>query len=63
MPSLDSKTRVRAELLNLIELQVSTLEKETFGVVTDAELGEYQDRCDRIRQLYAQILDNREAAA
>jgi hypothetical protein len=63
MPSLDSKTRVRAELLNLIELQVSTLEKETFGVVTDAELCEYQDRCDRIRQLYAQILDNREAAA
>ena len=63
MPSPDSKTRARTELLNLIELQVTTLEKETFGVATEAELREYQERCDRIGQLYAQLIDNRKAAA
>jgi hypothetical protein len=29
----------------------------------EAELREYEDRCDRIRQLYAQLIDNQEAAA
>jgi hypothetical protein len=62
MPSLDSKTRVCAELADLIESQLNTLEKETFGVVTEAELCEYEDRRDRICQLYAEIFD-REAAA
>lgn len=61
MPSPDSQTRARAELLQLIESQLDTLEKETFGVVTEAELCEYEDRSDRIRQLYAELID-REAA-
>jgi hypothetical protein len=63
MPSPDSKSRARAELVDLIESQLNTLEKETFGVVTKAELCEYDDRCNRIRQLYAEIMDDREAAA
>ena len=58
MPSPDSKTRARAELANLIESQLNTLEKETFGCVTE----EYEDRRDRICQLYAELID-REAAA
>jgi len=62
MPSPDSKARARAELVDLIESQLNTLEKETFGVVTDAELCEYEDRRDRIRQLYAELID-RDAAA
>ena len=62
MPSPDSKTRARAELVDLLESQLNTLEKETFGVVTEAELCEYEDRRDRIRQLYAELID-REAAA
>jgi hypothetical protein len=62
MPSPDTKTRVRAELVDLIESQLNTLEKETFGVVTEAELCEYEDRYDRIRELYAELID-REAAA
>jgi hypothetical protein len=41
---------------------VNTLEKETYGCVTEEELREYEDRCDRIRQLYTQLID-REAAA
>jgi len=63
MQSPDSKARARAELLDLIESQLNILEKETYGVATDAELCEYADRCDRIRQLYEEVIDDREAAA
>jgi len=63
MPSPDSKARARAEILNLLESQLNTLEKETFGVITEAELCEYEDRYDRIRKLYAEIIDDGEAAA
>jgi len=62
MPSPDSKALARTELVDLLESQLNTLEKETFGVVTEAELCEYEDRRDRIRQLYAELID-REAAA
>jgi hypothetical protein len=62
MPSPGSKTRARAELVDLIESQLNTLEKETFGCVTEAELCEYEDRRDRISQLYTELTD-REAAA
>ena len=37
MPSPDSKTRARAELVDLIESQLNTLEKKAFGCVTEAE--------------------------
>lgn len=40
MPSPDSKTRARAELVDLTESQLNTLEKKTLGVITDAELCE-----------------------
>ena len=62
MPSPDSTTRARAELVDLLESQLNTLEKETFGCVTEAELWEYEDRRDRICQRYAELID-REAAA
>jgi hypothetical protein len=62
MPSRDSKTRARDELIDLLESQLNTLEKETFGCVTETELCEYEDRRDRICHLYAQLID-REAAA
>jgi len=58
MPSPDSRARAHAELVDLIASQLNTLEKETFGVVTEAELCEYEDRRDRIRQLYAEVIDN-----
>jgi hypothetical protein len=51
MPSPDSKTRARDELVGLIESQLNTLERETFGCVTEAELCEYEDRRDRICHL------------
>jgi len=62
MPSSDSKTRARAELVDLLESQLNTLEKETFGCVTEAELCEYEDRGNRICQLYAELIDREEAA-
>jgi hypothetical protein len=62
MPSPDSTTRARAELADLLESQLNTLEKETFGCVTEAELREFEDRRDRICHLYAELID-REAAA
>lgn len=62
MSSPDSKTRARTELVDLLESQLNTLEKETFGAVTEAELCEYEDRRERIRQLYAELI-NRDAAA
>lgn len=62
MPSPDFKARARAELVDLIESQLDTLEKETFGVVTETELCEYEDRRDRICQLYAEII-HRQATA
>ena len=63
MPYPDSKARARAELIDLLESQLNTLEKETFGVVTDVELCQYDERSDRIRQLYAEVIEDREAAA
>ena len=63
MSSLDSKVRARAELIDLLESQLNTLEKETFGVATEVELCEYEERSDRIRQLYAEVIDDQVAAA
>lgn len=62
MPSPDSKARVRAELVDLIESQLNTLERQTFGVVTEAELREYEDRRGQICQLCAEIIDRETAA-
>jgi len=63
MPSHDSKARARAELINLLESQLNTLEKKTFGVVTQVELCQYDERSDRIHQLYAEVIDDQETAA
>ena len=61
MRSSDSRTRVHHKLVDLLESQLNTLEKETFGCVTEGELCEYEERRDRICQLYAELFD-REAA-
>jgi hypothetical protein len=53
---------IRGELTLLLNEQMDTLERETFGGVTEAELCEYEDRHDRICELYGQLID-REAAA
>lgn len=45
----------KPELIVLIDLQLAILEKEVFGVVTDAERREYWRRHDRIHKLYSQL--------
>jgi hypothetical protein len=62
MRSPNLKTRARAEIVNLIELQLNTLEKETFGCITEAELREYEDRRNRISRLYAELIEQETAA-
>ena len=62
MASFDSKARHYAEIVELIESQLDTLEKETFGCLTDADLCEYEDRRDRICQIYAEVIDREPAA-
>lgn len=47
---------VRDELLNLFDRQLNILEDEVFGVATESELVEYQDKKDRIQRLYEQLL-------
>ena len=61
MPSNDTQN-VRSELIVLLEAQLNVLEKETFGAVTEAELCEYEDRHDRICELYDELLERESAA-
>ncbi len=57
MPSPDSEARARAELVDLLESQLKTLENQTFGCVTEPELRKYEDRHERIRRLFAELID------
>ena len=45
----------KRELITLLNLQLAALEKEVFGVVTDAERREYWRRHDRIHKLQSQL--------
>lgn len=57
MPSHDTQ-QVRSELIGLLDAQLHVLEKETFGSVTEAELCEYEDRHDRICELYDELFEH-----
>jgi hypothetical protein len=50
------------ELVTLLDQQLSSLEKQVFGVVSEPELREYEARRDRIVELYQEILELRVAA-
>ena len=57
MPSPDPKP----ELARLLDMQLSILDKEVFGVVTEQELREYESRQDRVQELYRQLLRKKAA--
>ncbi len=61
MPSPDS-IRLRRELTVLLDKQMDTLARDAFGVVTAAELFDYELRQDRIRGLYAELVQQERAA-
>ena len=46
---------LRAELIQLTEKQIDTLEKRTFAGVTEAEEREYEERQGRIRDLFIEL--------
>lgn len=46
---------VRRELTELIQKQIDTIEKETFGGATDAECREYEERRKRIDELHCEL--------
>jgi hypothetical protein len=50
-----NQEHLRSELIQLTEKQISTLEKRIFGGVTEAELSEYEERQDRIRDLFIEL--------
>ena len=50
------------ELVTLLDQQLSSLEKQVFGVTSEAELREYETRRQRIVELYQEILEPRMAA-
>ena len=50
-----NQEHLRNELIQLTEKQINTLEKRTFGVVTEAEQSEYEERQERIRDLFIEL--------
>jgi hypothetical protein len=50
-----SQQEIRNELIELHSKQVDTLEREIFGALTTTEWREYEERRDRIQQLYDEL--------
>jgi hypothetical protein len=63
MASPDLEVRIRSELLQLQDLQLSASEKQLFGVLPERELEEYEHRHEQITELYAKLRKRRLAAA
>lgn len=63
MSSPDLEVRLRSELLQLLDLQLTALEKQVFGVLPERELEEYEQRHEQITELYAKLRKRRVAAA
>ncbi len=59
---LQESTRIRHELIRLLDLQLCALEKQVFGVLSDEELEQYEMRHDSINSLY-ETLRGKKAAA
>jgi hypothetical protein len=50
-----NQEHLRSELIQLTDKQISTLEKRTFGGVTEAEQRQYEERQERIRDLFTEL--------
>jgi hypothetical protein len=53
--SLGYPQRVRHELTELIQKQIASIEKETYGGATDKDRWEYEERQTRIDELYGEL--------
>jgi hypothetical protein len=54
--------QLRDELIELLGKQLDTFDKDTFGGLTTTERWEYEERGDRIHQLYDELFILRSAA-
>jgi len=61
MPSPEDPRRIRHELIQLINLQLNALEKQVFGLLSEEEFQEYEDRHESINELYEDLRQNRAA--
>jgi hypothetical protein len=50
-----NQEHLRSELIQLTEKQISALENQTFGAITEAEQSEYEERQERIRDLFIEL--------
>jgi hypothetical protein len=50
-----NQEQLRNELIQLTGKQIDTLERRTFGGVTEAEQREYEERQERIRDLFIEL--------
>ena len=50
-----NQEELRNELIQLTQKQLDTLEKRIFGGVTKAEQREYEERQERIRDLFIEL--------
>ena len=50
-----NQEQLRNELIQLTEKQINTLEKRSLGSATEAEQRAYEDRQERIRDLFIEL--------
>jgi hypothetical protein len=50
-----NQEHLHSELIQLTEKQISTLKKRTFGGISEAEQSEYEERQERIRDLFIEL--------
>ena len=50
-----NQEHLRSELIQLTDKQINTLEKRTFGCISEPELSEYEKRQERIRDLFIEL--------
>jgi hypothetical protein len=50
-----NREKLRNELIQLAEKQINTLEKQMFCGITEAEQRKYEERQDRIRDLFSEL--------
>ncbi|MGH9498976.1 MAG: hypothetical protein ACRD3L_07510 [Terriglobales bacterium] len=59
---VEDLTEIRAELIQLLQKQLETLDLAAFVALTDAEWDEYDARHNRIRELQAKLRPLKNAA-
>jgi hypothetical protein len=62
MDALMRSEELRAKIIELVEEQTDTLEKQVFGRLTDSEMHDYEERQESIRKLQHKLVDLKRAS-